>query len=58
MIEDGLLREYARRAETEGIMNKSNFLRWFRKIEQQSAAQNRLYKAWDERYSDVMKEKQ
>ena len=52
-IDDKELREYARIAEKEGILNKSNFLRWFRDIKRQSAAQNRLYKAWDERYSDV-----
>lgn len=51
MIEDKVLREYARKAEKEGIKNKSRFVRWFRDIEQQSAAQNRLYKAWDERNS-------
>ena len=52
MIEDKVLREYARKAEKEGITNKSRFLRWFRDIELQSAAQSRLYKAWEERNSD------
>lgn len=52
MIDDKVLRKYARKAEEKGIKNKSNFLRWFRDIEQQSAAQNRLYKAWDERHSE------
>ena len=52
MIEDKVLREYARKAEKEGITNKSRFLKWFRKIELQSAAQSRLYKAWEERNSD------
>ena len=52
MIEDKVLREFARKAEKEGIKNKSKFLRWFRDIQQQSAAQNRLFKAWDERHSD------
>ncbi len=52
-MDDSVLREYARQAETEGIKNKSNFLRWFRDIEQQSAAQDRLYKAWDARDSDT-----
>lgn len=51
MIEDKVLREYARKAGKEGIKNKSSFLRWFRDIERQSAAQNRLHKAWDERNS-------
>lgn len=51
-IEDKVLREFARKAEQKGIKNKSNFLRWFRDLEEQSAAQNRLYKAWEERYSD------
>ncbi len=53
MIDDKAIREYARRAEKEGINNKSRFLRWFRDVEQQSAAQSRLYKAWNERKSDV-----
>lgn len=53
MIDDKILREYARKAEKNGIKNKSRFLRWFRDIEQQSAAENRLHKAWDERNSDV-----
>ncbi len=52
MIDDKILREFARKAEKSGIKNKSNFLRWFRDIQQQSAAMNRLYKAWDERHSD------
>lgn len=53
MIEDKVLREYARKAEKEGIKNKSRFLRWFRDVQQQSAAMDRLYKAWDERDSDI-----
>ncbi len=53
MIEDKLLRAYARKAEENGIKNKSRFLRWFRDIEEQSAEQSRLFKAWDERNSDV-----
>lgn len=57
MIEDRILREYARKAEKNGITNKSRFLRWFRDIEQQSAAQNRLFKAWDERNSDIFTNK-
>ncbi len=52
MIDDKVLREFARKAEKAGIKNKSNFLRWFRDIEQQSAAMNRLYKAWGERHSE------
>ncbi len=55
LIEDKVLREYARKAEKEEIKNKSRFLRWFRDVEQQSAAQSRLYKAWDERDSDTSK---
>ena len=53
MIDDKVLREYARKAEKEGIYNKSRFLRWFRDVELQSAAQSRLYKAWNERKSDA-----
>lgn len=53
MIDDSVLRKYARKAGKEGIKNKSNFVRWFRDIEQQSAAQSRLHKAWDERSSDA-----
>ena len=52
-IDDSALREYARKAEKSGIKNKSNFLRWFRNVEHQSASQNRLYKAWYERDSDA-----
>ncbi len=52
MIDDKVLREYARKAEKEGITNKSRFLRWFRDIELQSAAAKRLFKAWEERNSD------
>lgn len=50
--DDKTLREFARKAEKQGIKNKSRFLRWFRNIEQKSASQNRLFKAWDERHSN------
>jgi len=53
MIEDIVLRQFARKAEKEGIKSKSSFLRWFRDIEQQSASQNRLYKAWNERNLNI-----
>lgn len=49
---DNELLKFACEAEKEGIKNKSNFLRWFRDIKQQSASQARLHKVWDERYSD------
>lgn len=49
MIDDKSLMEYARKAEKEGIKNKSRFIRWFRDIEQQSASAKRLDKAWGER---------
>ncbi len=52
MIDDSVLRKYAKKAEKDGIKNKSNFLRWFRDIQQQSASQARLFKAWDERDYD------
>ena len=52
MIDDKVLREFARKAEKEGIKNKSKFLRWFRDVQQQSAAEKRLYKAWGECHSD------
>jgi len=49
MIEDTELRNFARKAEEEGIKSKSSFLRWFRDDKQLSASQDRLYDAWDER---------
>lgn len=51
-MHDKELREYALKAEKEGIKNKSRFLRWFRDIKQRSASQERLHKAWDERHSN------
>lgn len=50
--DDNTLKELARKAEKQGIKNKSQFLRWFRDVEKHSAAQRRLFKAWDERYTD------
>ncbi len=52
-MNDHELKQCARNAEKAGIKNKSNFLRWFRDIEKQSASQARLYNAWDLRNSDV-----
>ncbi len=45
-IVDTELRKLAIEAETDGITNKSRFLRWFRDEKKMSASQDRLYDAW------------
>ena len=49
MINSASLVKYARKAEQEGIKNKSRFVKWSRSSEQKSASQERLYEAWNNR---------
>lgn len=45
-VEMSSLRDFAQEARTNGIKNKSAFVKWFRNVKGGSAAQSRLHDAW------------
>ena len=52
-IDDRTLRKFAREAQEKGIKTKSAFVKWFRTVKKQSAAMDRLHKAWKLSESDI-----
>lgn len=50
-IEEDKLIKYAKEAKKEGIQNKSQFIKWFRKDKNKKASQDRLHHAWIEQNS-------